>query len=1099
MSSNTDKNTDGLESQVEALQATLDSLGTYIFTKNLEGQYTYANQMVCELFGYPSEEIIGHDDSKFFSLEHSTEVIENDEIVFQTGKTIEKEERNIIAITGETRYYIIRKQPLRDANNSIIGLIGTATDITELKQNEEQARIQAQHLIKSKNVLLALAKEHFTNKISAFKSIITADALQLNVSRVSVWLLNEEHTVLTCKALYDRGIFSSELITLESKDYPRYFQALNDSGFISADDAHTHPSTNEFSEHYLTPLNISSLMDTPIRINGLVKGVVCHEHIGKSRQWSREEEDFARSIADLCSQAILEKNRRQTEEQLQNVIHGAELGYWDWDYKTGGHTVNDRWLSMLGLSRNDIQNHISDWEQLIHPDDKQRIIEVVEESIHAKENYVAEFRMQHSEGHWVWIQGSGAVVEYDSNTHKPLRICGTHQDITQRKQAESERHKYKTDLEALVEDKTAELQSKGAQLVFQQNALNQHAIVSITDVKGAITYINEKFEHISQYTQHELIGQNHRLVKSSFHPDSFFKEMWKTIANGHIWHGEIQNKAKDGSLYWVSSTLVPQLNEQGKPEQYIAIRTDITQIKELEIQHQQEKQRYETLFEKSSNGLSLLDLETGRFIECNEKVVRMMGYDSKADLMINPVELSPEYQPDGQLSSIKSQEIIAICLRDGEHSFEWMHKKRDGTLFWTDISITLMDYQGKKAIQSSWNDISLLKQLIVENENVRDEAIKANKAKSEFLSSMSHELRTPLNAILGFGQLLEGDKQNPLTEDQKENIDYILSSGNHLLNLVNDVLELSAIEAGKLDVSLEPIHLIELMADVESLMSPIANKAHIQLNIESKQDMMVYADHTKLKQVLINLISNAVKYNSQKGTVTINWASTKHNTIKLNIVDTGIGIPKHKQDKVFGAFNRLGLETSAIEGTGIGLVVTKNIVELMDGVIGFDSVEGEGSTFWVELPLAEKVVVDGIKAPEQSAEETMLEAKGKHVLYVEDNPANRRLMQSVFDRLPHTLHMVETGELGLESTLEHDFDLILMDIHLPGIDGKELTQQLRQMDDYKTKPIIALTASAMKHDIQSAEGLFDDYVTKPLDLPYFLNLLNKYLMATSQL
>jgi CheY-like chemotaxis protein len=362
---------------------------------------------------------------------------------------------------------------------------------------------------------------------------------------------------------------------------------------------------------------------------------------------------------------------------------------------------------------------------------------------------------------------------------------------------------------------------------------------------------------------------------------------------------------------------------------------------------------------------------------------------------------------------------------------------------------------------------------------------------------MSHELRTPLNAILGFGQLMELDAVSP---HHRENADQILKAGRHLLTLINEVLDITGIESGRLNISAEPVRVGDVMEEVVDLVAPLAAAGGIELRVDAEGivDRYVVADRQRLKQVLLNLVANAIKYNRSGGYVRVGGTSPQPDTLRLIVEDSGPGIDAKKVERLFTPFDRLGAEQTGVEGTGLGLALSKRLAEAMGGTIGCTSVVGAGSTFWIELPCTESPLAR-LARLEPNAVASVARAtnvaNARIVLYVEDNLSNLTLVQRILEpRTDIKLVPAMQGALALELARAQRPDLVLLDLHLPDINGEEVLRQLRLVPGCRDVPVMILSADATRSqaDRLLAAGA-DAYMTKPLDVKPFIQMLDEML------
>jgi len=609
-------------------------------------------------------------------------------------------------------------------------------------------------------------------------------------------------------------------------------------------------------------------------------------------------------------------------------------------------------------------------------------------------------------------------------------------------------------------------------------------IVTIDDT-GVIETYNPAAEKMFGYGADEVTGKNVSMLMA---PEER-AEHEKITKNSTIHAARIINTArelwglhKDGTLFPLELNVTPM--KAAGERKYVGILHDISMRKEMEDQLKQSETRLQKSQAFAKIGNWDWDVQTGE-LYWSDIIAPLLGYET-GSIEITYENFMAAIHPDDR---DEVNEAIHKCVDehqefDVEHRVVWP----DGTLRWLQESgDVIRDGDGQPLnMLGVVQDITDRKQAEDATRRAKEAADNANKAKSEFLSSMSHELRTPMNAILGFGQMLDFNPKEPLSPSQKDCVAQIMKGGQHLLELINEILDLAKIEAGKVDLSLENIPPMDICVDSLSLLQTMADERGITISSPGGDVAlpMVQADFTRYRQVMINLVSNAIKYNRDNGEITIQFHEFEDGYLRTSVTDTGNGIAMGRQKELFQPFSRLGAESTDIEGSGIGLIVCKQLIELMNGHIGFESTPGKGSTFWFDLPLASPDCED-IKQREDSLtkKDTLSPVLGK-MLYVEDNPANLKLMELIIERV-EGLSMISAhnAELGIELARTHKPDIIVLDINLPGMDGFDALKQINSMPETHDTPVLALSAAATNKDIEKGiEAGFLRYLTKPIQV-----------------
>ncbi|HEY7766909.1 PAS domain S-box protein [Longimicrobium sp.] len=804
-----------------------------------------------------------------------------------------------------------------------------------------------------------------------------------------------------------------------------------------------------------------------------------------------------------AEESLLEERRRLAEAQRV-----ARIGSWEWDLETNRIDWSDEHFRLWGFEPRSFVPTREAVKACTHPDDRASVADATQAAIRSPGPFQHEHRIVRADGEVRVMDTRGEVIANEAG--QAVRVVGTSQDITERKRQEAALNRATAALDASMDG------------------------ICVISGDGVFEYLNQAKARMLGYDGPEqLLGRSWRTV---YPPDEVLRieeEVLLLVELTGRWRGELVAMRRDGSTFPAAASMT-KLEGSG----WVGVDWDITATKQAEdeLRRRGEMVKLLQMAATTSNESATLEQALGRVVEqvcrfthlaighayvrddrtgelvptnlwCEEWPERSRPFrESTRDARFAPgqglpgralaggapvwledVTLDPGFSRARAAREASLHTGFAIPVRAGSEVvavlefFSEARLRPDGLLL--DTLSNVGTQLGRVAERTRAER---------ELRAAREEAERANRAKSEFLSRMSHELRTPLNAILGFGQILEMEVRS---EDDRESAEQILRAGRHLLGLIDEVLDLARIEAGAALVSVAPVAVRQTVAECLDLLRHMGQQRGVAIEAGDAlaSDAVVLADPQRLKQVLLNLLSNAIKYNRPGGVATVSAERAGGAALRIVVADTGAGISPEKLHRLFVPFDRLDAEQSGVEGTGLGLALSRGMMGAMGGTLGVHSEEGRGSRFWAELPL---VLPAAGHAPEPEAPH---DEPSRTVLVIEDNLANLRLVERVFQRRPAVrLLSAMQGSLGLDLAREHRPDLVLLDMDLPDLSGDEVLAQLRQDPALAHVPVVMVSGDAIPAQVQrllemGAQG----YITKPFDIQELLREVDVHLGRAS--
>jgi PAS domain S-box-containing protein len=641
-----------------------------------------------------------------------------------------------------------------------------------------------------------------------------------------------------------------------------------------------------------------------------------------------------------------------------------------------------------------------------------------------------------------------------------------------------------------IANRTAALEAseQSSRQIFEDAPIGMATV----DLDHRFTHANSRFCEMMGYSNEELQGRTPLDITAPEDVDKSVRLTQDLIEGRQRCRVEKRYVRKDGELLWGARTACLIRDENQEPRHFLIMVEDVSSRKKRDKDLHASREALVAALEANQrimdNSLDVICTisETGQFLTASAACTQIWGYTPSELAGLRYIDL---VHPDDRARTAEAQQTLVATGQITD--FVNRYVRKDGgvvDVLWSatwSAKDKIMFCVAHDVTERSRNEKAL--------RAAKEEADRANSAKSDFLSRMSHELRTPLNAILGFGQLLE--RQNP-TETQRQRIGHVVKAGRHLLNLINEILDISRIDAGNFQVSLEPVCVADAVAEAVDLIRPLAAERSVEIAADAvpHDGCHVVADQQRLKQVLLNLLSNGVKYTPVGAKISVSSVLREGGSMRISVHDTGAGIPPSKLPLLFMPFERLGAELSNVEGTGLGLALSKRLVDAMNGSIGVDSEVGSGSTFWIDLPLADSPLAQ-MDARSRAASPSVDELPGtrRKLLYIEDNLSNLMLMEQVLGEFPDVeLLSAIQGRVGVDLARQHAPDVILLDLHLPDIPGWKVLDLLRTDESTRHIPVIVISADATSRQVKRLlDAGAQRYITKPIDIVEFARAIEE--------